>query len=160
MDDAAVLIAILRVPNTLWWQTTFVVKDVVMMQRIQAQVPGTYWYCGYVTATGKFLQATPDHSELVKRCGSPVAALQELLYGNPDLPDGAVLYLLGLPEEQRGVLEHILKEFKSVFPEELPKHVLPDRGLGDVHEISIKPGIEPISRKMYRHGPKEQLLIK
>ena len=106
------------------------------------------------------LHATPDHSELVKRCGCPVAALQELLYGNPELPDGAVPYLLGLPNEQRGVFEHILKEFKSVFPEELPKHVLPDRGLGDVHGIPIKPGTEPIARKLYCHSPKEQLLIK
>ena len=130
------------------------------MQRIQAQAPGTCWHCEYATATGKDLQATPDHSELVKRCGSPVAALQQLLYGNPDLPDGAVPHLLGFPEEQRGVLEHILKEFKSVFPAELPKHVPPDRGLGDMHEIHIKPGTEPIARKMYHHSPKEQLLIK
>ena len=89
-----------------------------------------------------------------------MAALQELLYGNPDLPDGAVAHLLGLPEEQRGVLEHILKEFKSVFPAEFSKHILPDRGLGDVHEIPIKPGMEPIARKMSRQSPKEQLLIK
>ena len=41
VDDAAVLLATLRVPRTLWWQTNFVVKDVAMMQRIQAQVPGT-----------------------------------------------------------------------------------------------------------------------
>ena len=58
-----------------------------------------------------------------------MAALQELLYGNPDLPDGAVPYLLVLPEEQRRVIEHILKEFKSVFPVELPKHISPNRGL-------------------------------
>ena len=42
VDDAAVLLAILRVPRTLWWQTTFVAKNVAMTQRIQAQVPGTY----------------------------------------------------------------------------------------------------------------------
>ena len=85
------------------------------------------WHCGYITAKGKVLQATPDHSKLVKRCGSPVAALQDLLYGKPDLPDGAVPHLVGLPEEQRGVLVRVLKEFKSVFPAELPKHVPPDR---------------------------------
>ena len=39
VDDAAVLLAMLRVPRTIWWQTTFVVKDVAMMQRIQTQVP-------------------------------------------------------------------------------------------------------------------------
>ena len=131
-----------------------------MMQRIQAQVPDTCWHCGYVSATEKALQATLDHSELVKRCGSPVAALQELLYGYPDLPDYVVPHLLGLPEEQRRVLEHVLKKFKSLFLAELPKHILPDRGLGDVQEIPIKPGTEPITRKMYRQSPKEQILIK
>ena len=30
VDDVAVLLATLRVPRTLWWQTTFVVKDVGM----------------------------------------------------------------------------------------------------------------------------------
>lgn len=58
------------------------------------------------------------------------------------------------------MLDHLLKEFKGVFPAELPKYVPPDRGLGDVHEIPVKPGTEPIARKMYRHSPKEQLLIK
>ena len=52
-DDAAVLLAMLRVPRTIWWQTTFVVKDVAMMQRIMAQVPGICWHCGFVTAAGK-----------------------------------------------------------------------------------------------------------
>ena len=52
VDDVAVLLATFRVPRTLWWQTTFVVKDVAMMQRIQAQVPGTryllaLWVCYY-----------------------------------------------------------------------------------------------------------------
>ena len=129
-----------------------------MIQRIQAQVLGTCWHCECVTATGKVLQATAHHSELVKRCGSPVEALQKLLYGNPDLPDGAVLHLLGISEEQRGVLKHILKEFKSVFPAELPKKVTPDRGLGDMHEIPVRPGTEPIARKLYRYSSWEQLL--
>ena len=99
VDDAAVLRATLRVPRTLWWQTTCVVKDVAMMQRIQVQVPGTCWHCGYVAATGKVPQAIPDHIELVKRCGIPVVALQDLLYGNPNLLDVAVPHLLSLPEE-------------------------------------------------------------
>ena len=89
-----------------------------------------------------------------------MAALQELLYGDPALPEGAVPHLLGLLKEQRGVLDHLLKEFKGVFPSELLKTVPADRGLGDVHEIPVKPSTEPIARKMYRHSPKEQLLIK
>ena len=75
VDDEAVLLVILRVQKTLTWQTAFVVKAVAMMQRNHAQVPGTCWHYGYVTATGRFLQATLDHSNLVKRCESPVAAL-------------------------------------------------------------------------------------
>ena len=31
MDNTEVLLATLRVPRTLWWQSTFVVKDVAMM---------------------------------------------------------------------------------------------------------------------------------
>ena len=154
MDDAAVLLATLRDPRVLWWQTTFVVKGVVVMQRIQAQVPGTCQHFGYVTAIGEVLQATPDHSELVNRCGSPVETLQELLYGDLELPDGAVPHLLGLPKEQRGVIEHLLKEFKGAFPPDLSKHVTPDRGLGDVHESPIKSSTEPTARKIYRHSPK------
>ena len=58
------------------------------------------------------------------------------------------------------MLNQLLKESKGVFAAELSKYVPPDRGLGDVHEIPVKPGTEPIARKMYRHSPKEQLLIK
>ena len=106
------------------------------------------------------LKAAPDHTELVQRYGSPVAALQELFYGHSDLPDCAVPHLFGLPKEQRGVLDHLLKTLKGVFPAELSKYVPPDRGLWDVHELPVKPSTEPIARKMYHHSPKEQLLIK
>ena len=82
------------------------------------------------------------------------------MYSDRDLTDGLLPHLLGLPKEQRGVLDHLLKEFKGVLPAELPKYVPPDRGLGDVQEIPVKPGTEPIARKMYCHSPKEQLLIK
>ena len=58
------------------------------------------------------------------------------------------------------MLEHLLKELKGLFPAELPKYVPLDRGLGDVHEIPVKSGTEPIARKMYRQSPKEQLLLK
>ena len=85
------------------------------MQRIMAQIPGTCWHCGFVTAAGKVLKATPDHAELVQRFGSPATALQKQLYGDPDLQDGAVPHLLGRPKEQRGVLDHLSREFKGVF---------------------------------------------
>ena len=58
------------------------------------------------------------------------------------------------------MLDHLLKEFKGVFPAELPKYVPPDRVLADEYEIPFKPEIEPIASNMYCHSPKEQLLIK
>ena len=115
-----------------------------MMQSIMAQVLGTCRYCRFATAAGKVLKATPDHTELVQRCESPVVALQELLYGDPDLPDGTVPHLLGLCEEQRGVLDHLLEEFIGLFPAELPSYIPPDRGLGDVHEIPVKRAQSPL----------------
>lgn len=118
-------------------------------------MPGTCWHNGFVTTAGKVLKATPDYSSVVSKCGSPVAALQELLYGDPDLPEGAVPHLLELPEEQRGDLHQLFKGFRDVFPAALPKQAPPHRGLGDVHEIPVKDGTEPIARKMYRHSPKE-----
>ena len=53
VDDATVLPAILRVPRTIWWQNTFVVKDVAEMQRIMAQVPGTCWHMGLLQPQGR-----------------------------------------------------------------------------------------------------------
>ena len=82
------------------------------------------------------------------------------MYGDPDLPDGTVPHLLGLPKDQRGAFNHLLKEFKTVFLAELPKYVPADKGLGDVHEIPVKPGTDPIARKMHCHSSKEHLLIK
>ena len=81
-----------------------------------AQVPGTCWHSGFVTAAGKVLKATPDHSELVQRCGSPVAALQELLYGDPDLPDGAVPHLLGLPKGVKGSVRPPIERVQRCVP--------------------------------------------
>ena len=106
------------------------------------------------------MQATPDHSELVQRCGSPISTFQKLLCSDPELLDGIVPHLLGIPKEQRGVMEHLLKDFKGVFPVELPKYVSGDSRLGDVHKVLIKSSTESIARKMYCYSPKEQLLIK
>ena len=54
VDDAAVLLATLRVLRTLWWQATFVVKDVAMMQRIQAQYQVPAGIVGMLQLQGRF----------------------------------------------------------------------------------------------------------
>ena len=68
--------------------------------------------------------------------------------------------MLSANPEHREVLSEVLTEFKEVFPAALPFGVPPDRGLGDVHRINISEGAQPIAKKAYRHGPKEQELVK
>jgi hypothetical protein len=57
-------------------------------------------------------------------------------------------------------LENLFDEFSDVFPAELPMEVPPDRGLGDVHKISVEPGSKIPAKAPYRQSPAEQILIK
>ena len=54
------------------------------------------------------------------------------------------MQLLAYDEPYRGELKTLLKEYREVFPTELPKRVLTNRGLGDKMEIKLVPGTEPI----------------
>ena len=54
------------------------------------------------------------------------------------------MQLLACDEQYRGELKTLLKEYREVFPTELPKRVPPNRGLGDEMEIRLVPGTEPI----------------
>lgn len=88
--------------------------------------------------SGRELISTSSLNGLLKRCGSPVATLQELLYGDSNLPEGAVPHLLSTSEDERPTMSHIFREFKDVFPSELPRNTPPDRKLGDVHDIPLE----------------------
>ena len=90
---------------------------------------------------------------LVKRCGSPLAAVQEIMYGDTTLPDGAVPHMLSVPQELKTTMTDVLREYHDVFPAELPKLVPPDRKLGDVHDIPVEPGTKPVKKRMYKHSP-------
>ena len=80
---------------------------------------------------------------------SPLEYLNDLLYAEPGIPEGCVMQLLACDEQYRGELKTLLKEYREVLPMELPKKVLPNRGLGDKMEIKLVPGTEPIRQKMY-----------
>ena len=60
------------------------------------------------------------------------------------MPKGCVTQLLACDEQYRGELKTLLKEYREVFPIELPKRALSNRGLGDEMEIKLVPGTEPI----------------
>ena len=60
------------------------------------------------------------------------------------MPEGCVMQLLAHNKQYRGELKTFLKEYREVFPTELPKRVPLNRGLGDKIEIKLIPGTEPI----------------
>ena len=66
------------------------------------------------------------------------------------MPKGCVMQLLACDKQYKGELKTLLKEYREVFLAELPKRVLPNRGLGDEMEIRLVLGTEPIQYKMYR----------
>ena len=55
-------------------------------------------------------------------------------------------------------LQHVLDEYKDVFPNELPSGLPPDRGLG--HTIPLETGHKPPFRPLYRLSPLEQQEVK
>jgi len=66
------------------------------------------------------------------------------------LPSGATEHIDGAPVKAREALKKLLEEFKDIFPAELPGKLPPDRGLNDVHTISVVDGAVPPVKKMYR----------
>ena len=60
------------------------------------------------------------------------------------MPKGCITQLLACDKQYRGELKTLLKEYREVFPMELPKRVPPNHGLGDKMEIKFVPGTEPV----------------
>ena len=61
--------------------------------------------------------------------------------------------LNSVPKSHRGKLEQIIKEYRDVFPEQLPKGIPPERAVE--HSIKIEPGSKPSYRPPYRLGSAE-----
>ena len=104
---------------------------------------------------GKISGDKRKYKDLLKKSGSPLTCLQDLLFSKPSLPEGAVPHLLHAKPEERPVLENILTKFKDIFLPSLPTYVPPQRGLGDEHKINLKAGAKPAAKKLYRHSPQE-----
>ena len=57
------------------------------------------------------------------------------------------------PKDVRDGLQHILKDFEDMFPDQLPKGRPPKREVE--HAITTESGAEPPNRPPYRLSPKE-----
>ena len=110
--------------------------------------------------TGKMVMAGEDLIGALTKSGSPLAYVQDLLYSDPSLPDGAVPHLLATPDSCKAPMKKLFQDFKALFPAKLPTTAPPDRGLGDVHAIPLIEGAKPVHKAIYKRSPKEQLLIK
>ena len=72
-----------------------------------------------------------------------------------DLQEGAIPHLLNVDKKYRALLHTVLNKYFDVFPGKLPTHALPNWKLGDIHEIPLVEGAEPVWKSMYRHSPQE-----
>ena len=75
--------------------------------------------------------------------------------GMEDLLEGAIPHLLNVDEKYRTLLCMVLCKYRDVFPGTLPTRAPPNQKLGDIHEIPLEEGAEPIWKSMYRHSPQE-----
>ena len=75
--------------------------------------------------------------------------LQDILYGEKDLPEGAILHLLNVDERNRASFHSTLCKYRDVFPGTLPTQAPPNQNLGDIYKISLIEGAEPIQKSMY-----------
>ena len=65
--------------------------------------------------------STIKYENQLKTSGSPVLFLQDVLYREKDLLEGAVPHLLGVTKEHCGPLCDLLCKYRDVFPGQLPK---------------------------------------
>ena len=77
------------------------------------------------------------------------------MYGDKDLPEGAILHLLNIDEKYRISLYILLCKYNDLFPGTLPIQAPANQKLGDIHEIPLEEGAKPIWKSMYRHSPQE-----
>ena len=64
-------------------------------------------------------------------------------------------HLLNIDEKYRILLHMVLCKYHKVFPGALPAQAPLNRKLGDVHEITLVEGAEPIQKSMYQYSHKE-----
>ena len=67
------------------------------------------------------------------------------------MPEGFVMQLLACNEQDRGELKTLLKEYREVFPTELPKKVLSNHGLGEEMEIKLWQEQNPSDKRCIRY---------
>ena len=75
------------------------------------------------------------------------------MYGDKDLPEGAITYFLSVDEKNRALLHTVLCKYRDVFPRTLHTQAPPNQKLGDIHEIPLEEGTEPVWKSMYQHSP-------
>ena len=68
---------------------------------------------------------------------SPVEYFYDTIHAGPDIPQGCISQMLKYPEEHREELKSVLKEYKAVFPIELPRIVPSNHRFGFAMQISL-----------------------
>ena len=100
---------------------TFEIRSTAEVDTIAAMLPPHVVLPQYKLPNGQILYAHVDFGAQLKKSGSPLAFLQDLLYSTSELPEGAVPHLLSAPPQLQKPLQQLLGEYRDVFPPELPK---------------------------------------
>ena len=120
---------------------------------IQKNLPTNVMLVRYEFPDGTISSSNIIYDKQLKTSGSPILFLKDILYGDKDLLEGAIPHLLNVDEKYRMLLHMVLCKYCDVFPDTLPTQATPNWKLGDIHEIPLEEGTEPIWKSMYRYSP-------
>ena len=88
----------LEFPRTMFLDNTFVVRSNRDASKLLQMLPVTCIGNKVLLQSGEVLQEGDNLTGAISKSGSPVAYLQDLLHGDPSLPEGAIPHLLASPE--------------------------------------------------------------
>ena len=72
----------------------------------------------YEFPNGTICSSNIRYNKQLKTSGSPILFLQDILYGDKDLPEEAIPHLLNVDAKYRILLYTVLCKYRNVFPSE------------------------------------------
>ena len=77
-------------PNTLYVASTFVLQNKELLPKLLQLIPDTCIANKVILCSGVILQSASDLIPQIVKAGSPLSYLQDVMYGDAELPEGAV----------------------------------------------------------------------
>ena len=120
------------------------VTDLVHMMHIQKNLLTNIMLVQYKFPDSTISGSNITYDKYIRTSGSLILFLQDILYGDKDLPEGVIPHLLNVDEKYWTSLCMVLYKYHDIFPGTLPTQAPPNWKLGDVHKIPLEEGAEPV----------------